>query len=98
MEDASTTHLMPSTHSWINELKKYGQPIPRACEIDNFSMSMVELDKVSYSNVTTEQRATSMLKQNCEKKLCASNFHNHTFTYEKGVRGNFFVDFVWHVV
>ena len=85
MNSVSTACLMKSTHQWIKGIKKEGKLVPRACELRDVSVDLSELCKED-----VVQKHLQLLDHVCENTLCHTNFHKHSFTCEKGAKGNYF--------
>ena len=90
MDNVATTHLMESTHNWMKDLEKNNTPFPRACEIKHFACNLEALDCATSSVEEFMESQVAISNQVCENKLCNTNFHKHTFTCEKGAKGNFY--------
>ena len=71
----STNHctLRDETHNWLLKIENENKIIPRGTEI----------------NITLAKNNLEQYYMDCEMKLCSSNIHNHTFTCQKGKKGQY---------
>ena len=89
----STTHLSKETHDWLYKIRMDGKKIPRSAEIPLAIVEITEENKECWSAQELHDAMNKILnnfKLLLERKNCRTGFHNHTFTCEKGPKGNFF--------
>ena len=73
IDSICATHVSKETHSWLKHMKDNKIDLPRAPEI------VLPLAREDFQGC----------KLGSERKICGTNWHTHSFTCEKGLKGNF---------